>query len=34
MVQLPGGARYVSAFFNVTNTHVRFAEWKATQLTT
>ena len=34
MVQLPGGARYVSAFWNVTNTHVRFVEWKATLLTT
>jgi hypothetical protein len=34
MAQLPGGARYVSAFLNVTNTHVRFVEWKATQLTT
>ena len=34
MVQLPGGARYVNAFWNVTNTHVRFAEWKATPLTT
>lgn len=34
MVQLPGGARFVSAFWNVTNTHVRFVEWKATPLTT
>jgi hypothetical protein len=33
MAQLPGGARYVSAFLNVTNTHVRFVEWKATLLT-
>lgn len=34
MVQLPGGARFVSAFLNVTNSHVRFVEWKPTQLTT
>ena len=34
MAQLLGGARYVSAFLNVTNTHVRFVEWKAIQLTT
>jgi hypothetical protein len=34
MGQLPGGARYVNAFLNVTNSHVRFVEWKATQLTT
>jgi len=34
MVQLPSGARFVSAFLNVTSSHVRFVEWKATQLTT
>ena len=34
MVQLPGGARFVNAFLNVTSSVVRFVEWKATPLTT
>ena len=34
MVQLLGGARFVSAFLNVTNFVVRFVEWKAIPLTT
>jgi hypothetical protein len=34
MVQLPGGARFVSAFWNVTSFVVRFVEWKAIPLTT
>jgi hypothetical protein len=34
MGQLTSGERYVNAFLNVTNSHVRLVGWKGTQLTT